>query len=41
MDAGEDEEDEEDEAAVQQECLSNFASKDYIMEPCISAMLKR
>ncbi|XP_064599061.1 negative elongation factor D-like [Liolophura sinensis] len=41
MDAGEDDDEEEDEAVVQQECLSSFASKDYIMEPCISAMLKR
>lgn len=35
------EEEEENDEVVQQECLEEFSSKDYIMEPGIFSMLKR
>ena len=34
-------EDEEELIAVQQECLSTFECKDFIMEPGVCQMLKR
>ncbi|KAJ8316708.1 hypothetical protein KUTeg_005738 [Tegillarca granosa] len=36
-----DQEDEEENMAIQQECLGVFSSKDYIMEPGVFNMLKR